>query len=233
MTLELLRPFTSHKTLSLYPFQEEAIESLRVVLRSGKQRVILCAPTGSGKTEMAIHLIQEAQAKGSRVTFVVDGISLAKQTSDRLWSYGIEHGYAQGENTWGREEKIQVAMAQTIEKRGFWTDLNLLIIDECHIQRKEIQKFAREWGGTVIGLSATPIVKGLRETRVSLVEIARRSYGDASTVARALEQGAQTRRRRREHHSRTGSQTPEVPGPAGTEPEQRPRLCNGTTEPDS
>ena len=39
-------------------------------------------------------------------------------------------------------------MAQTIEKRGFWTDLNLLIIDECHIQRKEIQKFARELGGT-------------------------------------------------------------------------------------
>ena len=137
---------------------------LRVVLRSGKRRIILCAPTGSGKTEMAIHLIQEAQAKGSRVTFVVDGISLAKQTSDRLWSYGIEHGYAQGLNTWGRQAKVQVAMAQTIEKREFWTDLNLLIIDECHIQRKEIQKFAREWGGRVIGLTATPIVKGLRET---------------------------------------------------------------------
>ena len=69
--------------------------------------------------------------------------------------------------------------------------------------------------------------------RVSLAEIARRSYGDASTVARALEQGAQTRRRRREHHSRRGNQTPEVPGPAGTEPEQRPRLRNGTTELDS
>ena len=160
MTTELLRPVTGPNVLSLYPFQEEAIESLRVVLRSGKQRIILCAPTG--KTEMAIHLIQEAQAKGSRVTFVVDGISLAKQTSDRLWSYGIEHGYAQGENTWGRGAKIQVAMAQTIEKREFWTDLNLLIIDECHIQRKEIQKFAREWGGTVIGLTATPIVTAFR-----------------------------------------------------------------------
>ena len=37
----------------------------------------------------------------------------------------------------------------------------------------------------------------------------------------------------RASHSRRGSQTPEVPRPAGTEPEQRPRLCNGTTEPDS
>ena len=82
---------------------------------------------------MAVHLIQEAQAKGSRVTFVVDGISLAEQTSARLSSYGIEHGYAQGLNTWGRREKIQVAMAQTIEKREFWTDLDLLIVDECFV----------------------------------------------------------------------------------------------------
>ena len=42
-------------------------------------------------TEMAVHLIQEAQAKGSRVTFVVDGISLAEQTSARLSFYGIAH----------------------------------------------------------------------------------------------------------------------------------------------
>ena len=45
--------------------------------------------TVTHNTEMAIHLIQEAQRKGSRVTFVVDGISLAEQTSARLSSYGI------------------------------------------------------------------------------------------------------------------------------------------------
>ena len=103
MTTELLRPITGPKALDLRPYQVEAIESLRVAARSGNRRIILCAPTGSGKTEMAVHLIQEALSKGSRVTFVVDGISLAEQTSARLSSYGIEHGYAQGENTWGRE----------------------------------------------------------------------------------------------------------------------------------
>ena len=102
MTTELLRPVVGPKALELYPYQVEAIESLRVAARSGNQRIILCAPTGSGKTEMAIHLIQEAQRKGSRVTFVVDGISLAEQTSARLSSYGIAHGYAQGLNTWGK-----------------------------------------------------------------------------------------------------------------------------------
>ena len=136
MTTELLRPLTGPKSLDLRLYQVEAIESLRVAARSGFQRIILCAPTGSGKTEMAIHLIQEAQRKGSRVTFVVDGISLAEQTSARLSSYGINHGYAQGLNTWGHGERIQVAMAQTIAKREFFPNLDLLIIDECHIQRK-------------------------------------------------------------------------------------------------
>ena len=35
MTTELLRPVTGPKSLSLYPFQTEAIESLRVAARAG------------------------------------------------------------------------------------------------------------------------------------------------------------------------------------------------------
>ena len=96
MTAELLRPLTDPKSLDLRLYQVEAIESLRVAAREGSQRIILCAPTGSGKTEMAIHLIQEAQRKGSRVTFVVDGISLAEQTSARLSSYGIRSRRSRG-----------------------------------------------------------------------------------------------------------------------------------------
>ena len=49
MTTELLRPLTGPKTLDLRLYQTETIESLRVAARSGFQRIILCAPTGSGK----------------------------------------------------------------------------------------------------------------------------------------------------------------------------------------
>ena len=157
------------QTLYLRPYQVHSIEELREALRQGYRRIILCAPTGSGKTEMAIQLVQEAQAKGRRVTFVVDSIPLIKQTSNRFAAYGIPHGYVQGKNTQGRGEHIQVAMAQTIEKRGYWNSLDLLIIDECHIQHKKILQFAREWGGPVIGLSATPLTKGLSETYQHIV----------------------------------------------------------------
>ena len=72
--------------------------------------------------------------------------------------------------------------------------------------------------------------------QVSLAEIARRSYGNGSTVAGALEEGW---RRAVRNAAADGSITHEekfrlreVPGPAGTEPEQRPHPGDGTTEPD-
>ena len=81
---------------------------------------------------MAISLIQEANRKGSKVVFVADRIALVDQTSKRLTTYGIDHGVAQAENTFGRNLPVQVCSAQTIEKRDYWTGLDLLVIDECH-----------------------------------------------------------------------------------------------------
>ena len=147
--------------LSLRPYQVQAIEALRQAFRLGHKRIILCAPTGSGKTEMAIHLVQEARDRGSRVAFVADRITLVQQTSRRLTKYGVPHGVAQASNTRGRREPIQVCSAQTIEARDYWNALDILIIDEAHTQRKAILEFAREWGGPVIGLSATPLTEGL------------------------------------------------------------------------
>ena len=83
--------------LQLRPYQVEAINGLRKRLSAGDKRVILCAPTGSGKTEMAMHLIQEADHKGSKVAFVADRVTLVEQTSKRLWAAGIRHGVAQGQ----------------------------------------------------------------------------------------------------------------------------------------
>ena len=159
----LLTPPSAPQSLQLYPHQLAAIDGLRDEMRQGHKRVILCAPTGSGKTEMAIHLIQEAREKDSRVAFVADRITLVDQTSRRLSDYGIQHGVAQGNNTKGRRERLQVCSAQTIEKRDYWQSLDLLIIDECHVQRKTILEFAKGWNGPVVGLTATPLTDGLGE----------------------------------------------------------------------
>ena len=72
------------ETLSLYDYQAVAVEQLRDGIRSGARRQILAMPTGAGKTETAIHLIQEAQRKASRVWFIVDRVTLVDQTVERF-----------------------------------------------------------------------------------------------------------------------------------------------------
>ena len=148
--------------LVLYPFQAWAVDELAKGKVAGHARQILCSPTGSGKTEISIHLVDRARKRGMRVAFVCDRRTLVRQTSDRFAAYGIPHGVAMAEKTFGRSMPIQICSAQTIEKRGFWPALDLLIIDEAHTQRKKVLgSLPRAWGGPVIGLTATPLTEGL------------------------------------------------------------------------
>ena len=169
------------ESLTLRPYQIEAIEQLRQKLAAGHMRQILCAPTGAGKTEIACHLIQTAQAKGSRVSFVVDRIALVDQTSERLATYGIPHGVLQGQNTYGKDLPVQVCSAQTLEKRDEWHGVDLLILDEAHTQRKAIIKHAMEWAGPVVGLTATPLTRGLDKVYSNVV--------NATSTNKLIEEG--------------------------------------------
>lgn len=161
----------SAHTLELRPYQSEAVEALRAKGRDGHKRIMLCAPTGAGKTEIAIYLIQEAGAKDQKVAFVADRVVLVDQTSNRLSQYGIRHGVAQGNNTHGRAEPIQVWSSQTIERRGRWPDLDLLLIDEAHTKHEKFLSLARRWDGPVVGLTATPLTPGLGKHYSTVVNV--------------------------------------------------------------
>ena len=110
------------------------------------------------------------QRKGSRVAFVADRVTLVEQTSKRLGQYGIRHGVVQAGNTPSADmSRFRFALPRQSKGAPHWGDLDLLIIDECHTQRKAIQQFAVGWGGPVIGLSATPLTEGLGKTYQSIV----------------------------------------------------------------
>lgn len=159
--------------LVLRPYQTECIELLRDGIRCGHRAQILSAPTGAGKTAVATHLMDEARKKGSRVAFVVDRINLVDQTSAVLDSYGIDHGVVQAGH-WRRRgyEPIQVCSAQTLEARGFFPELQLLIVDECHAIRKETAELIKNRKDLiVIGLSATPFTKGLGQIYSNVVNV--------------------------------------------------------------
>ena len=156
----------------LRDYQRGCIDGLREGFRNGHKHQILMAPTGAGKTVVASYLMQIAKDKGTRVAFVVDRVNLVDQTSATLDSYGIPHGVIQADHPRRNGERIQICSAQTIEKRGFFPDLGMLIVDECHTTRKATTQIIKSRPDMpVIGLTATPFTKGIGEIYTNLVNV--------------------------------------------------------------
>jgi len=153
------------------PFQLEAHESLRQGFRDGHKNQLIMAPTGAGKTYLGLRICNEAMQKGKRAVFLCDRTTLINQTSDVATFYGLnEHGIIQA-NHWRRQPQqlLQIASAQTIAKRNYWPQLDVLVVDECHTQMKVWVDYAQSCNAAVIGLSATPFSAGLGKTFSNLI----------------------------------------------------------------
>ena len=153
-------------SLQLRPLQLKVMDALRDAFRAGHRSIMLYGPTGFGKTELAIALMQATSDKGNRAAMILDRIILCNQTSERLGKYNIEHGVLQsGHWRYRPSEKIQICSAQTLEKRGSFPGLDLLIVDEAHSQRQETTNMIkRNERIRVIGLSASPFTNGMGNT---------------------------------------------------------------------
>jgi len=116
-------------------------------------------------------IMKAASSAYKKTAMVLDRIVLVNQTSTRLSKYKINHGVMQaGHWRYRPMERIQICSAQTLERRGNFTKPNLLIIDECHIQRKQVLEYIKSNPEMmVIGLTATPFTKGLGDVYTHVV----------------------------------------------------------------
>jgi len=159
--------------IELRQYQQDSIDALREGIRAGHKRQILCSPTGSGKTEIAMALSQDALKKGSKTAFICDRIAILDQTSQRFDSNQIPHGIIQsGHWRWRPSEPAQICSAQTLARRGVMSGLKLIIVDECHTLYKSTVKFIEAHPEIVtIGLSASPFSKGLGALYSNIVNV--------------------------------------------------------------
>jgi len=157
--------------LSLREHQMKVIEELREGFRQGHRSQLLYAPTGFGKTEVAIYLMKATAENYKRAAILLDRLVLVDQTSLRLSKYGLEHGvYQSGHWKYSPMEKLQVCSAQTLERRQDFPKVDLLIVDECHIARAQTTEFIKNNPDVkVIGLTATPFTKGLGDIYSNVV----------------------------------------------------------------
>lgn len=133
LDLQQLFPFT------LDPFQHEAI----VALNAGKS-VVVCAPTGSGKTLIGEYAIWRALAQGRRVFYTTPLKALSNQKlRDFRNQFGVENvGLITGDVSVNRDAPILVMTTEIFRNMLYGTpigeigtslvNVEAVVLDECH-----------------------------------------------------------------------------------------------------
>jgi DNA repair protein RadD len=158
----------------LRPYQEDALANIRATVAQRVYRLVCQAPTGSGKTQLAVAIAEGALRKNNRLCFVVPALQLIDQAYEMFYAEGLtDIGVIQADHIktdWGKP--IQIASIQTIRSRGVYPEAQVVVVDECHQLHKEHVKWlqAPAWQNVpFIGLSATPWTRGLGRYFASLL----------------------------------------------------------------
>ena len=64
----------------LRPYQNEAISLIRDGFSKGHQRIVLCLPTGAGKTVVFSEMVRLSAERGTKTIVLTDRIELFEQT---------------------------------------------------------------------------------------------------------------------------------------------------------
>lgn len=151
---------------ALRPYQADALGRVRERITLGSRRIILCIPTGAGKTLIAAHIVSGALAKGNRAVFTAPMITLIDQTIAAFEAEGIVGIGAMQANhhRTNPSAPVQVASVQTLQRRGEVPGASVVLVDEAHVYSKAIVDWMQERPDLIfIGLTATPGRRGMAD----------------------------------------------------------------------
>jgi DNA repair protein RadD len=145
----------------LREYQRNTLQWLRDSYKSGRKRVLLVSPTGSGKTRMAVEVVILALRlkETAKVLWVTHRRELLYQAVERLKREGISNpGIILANETTSSSSRVQVASVDTLRARSLRPEATLVIWDEAHHIAAEtwaeLQSFYPD--AHHLGLTATP-----------------------------------------------------------------------------
>lgn len=145
--------------LVLRGYQQDIIGELRQRMRSGQRRILVCSPTGSGKTALTANMLGTSASKGMNSVFIVHRRELVKQSALAFDKADVFHGIIASGFPTDRRPLVQVASVQTLARRFHRMPYPKLIIwDECHhIAAGSWDKIFKAFPQAFhVGLTATP-----------------------------------------------------------------------------
>lgn len=151
----------------LRPYQQKTIDLVREEIRKGKRRILICLPTGAGKTHTMSAIVAGAMSKGNKVIALVHRRQLVMQMQEMFGSCGVDSALILAGEDHNLDCKCQIATIQTygrrlqlkeIEWNPFYIDADVCLIDEAHhALSKSYQKVLSNYKDKiVIGVTATP-----------------------------------------------------------------------------
>jgi len=147
--------------VTLRAYQARALEQLDARIAAGVHRILVVAPTGSGKTVIMAQLSARAVSGGRHVLLVAHRRELIQQTYQKLLDAGLEEsqvGVLMASDARRRPvAPVQVASIDTLRHRPK-PMADVVVVDECHreLAKSYADLRAAYPGATHLGFTATP-----------------------------------------------------------------------------
>jgi DNA repair protein RadD len=150
--------------ITLHQFQQEAVAEIERHIAEGRLKLLLVAPTGSGKTVIASDLIRRWVTNFKTVLFVAHRREIIDQTGAKLTANGVRHGIIMAGISPRPMEAVQVASIDTLLVRGVRSNAmqlppaDLIVFDEAHRARGRTREHLISLypNAVLLGMTATP-----------------------------------------------------------------------------
>jgi len=161
--------------IKLRKYQENLINSMREKFIEKHNKIILCSPTGSGKTIMFSFMASEHLKRGGKILVFTNRIELLKQTGGAFDKFNLNPKFIKATEISDLSGNLHICMIETFARRiekfkefqNFINTRTMIIIDEAHLGNfTKIFKHINN-NTIVIGATATPFRKNNQEPLIN------------------------------------------------------------------